>query len=401
MQEFDLTALPHSELLDLAHERGFVDYLRNIGHDKENASHISGASRALAQVQKELNTNRGPKYEDPYIVSSYLVRYHLQHCSLSYWAYKVIFDHLESIPSSMYVCDVGAGTKSGLIGLILALSERPETPFVTFDSFDTSREMLSGGACFLEHFKGYFPEVKDWNLRDFVEPPEVLPALPPNTLRLLTAFHLSLPYSDRDLYRGGYNPRGKPHPAQSSLQATMRLVAPEITMFTCHEDKVGSLGRFLGNTYPFLSRMNIPRDQGLRNSRSRFYTEVAPSLGFDVTEGYPVSTWSLYRFSLPSGKLLYSLPSREGNVAQIREANEEYRLGGIDPLSVPDDPCVSLKERGTDGAKREQASFSVGDRVRIDEVAAGTLQRIRKDKATVVLNNGIRCEVPISELRHL
>ena len=119
--------LPDSDVLralDEAHERGFRGYLSDIGHNKWNERHRRRASDALVELEDGLS-GRGAGSRITaihYTAAAYVVKYHLSHCILAYWAFKDLFSRY-SVPRSLYVCDVGAGTSAGMIGLAIALSE--------------------------------------------------------------------------------------------------------------------------------------------------------------------------------------------------------------------------------------------------------------------------------------
>lgn len=325
MLNFDPTGLPKYSVLDDAHEQGFRAFLHSIGHDEKVSTHRDRASRTLLRLQQDLNTNAVPDYSDPYAVAAYLVKYHLSHCSLAYWSYKGLFSQIDTLPSYLYVCDVGAGTYAGYVGLILALSELSESPVVYFDAFDTSEEMLTAGLYFLNFFIKFFPDVNRWNYRQFTNIPDCLPDLPKDTLRVVTAFHLSLPYDN-----GGFGIRYDvgPDSAQRSLQSVIQLVSPDAKIFTCHEGKVDSLRQVLGDSSSRFKSFDIPSDNGVPGNNSPFYTDCAPYLGFDVPDGqpWPVRTWSRYRFSLPKRVLLWNVWSIAERELEARQRKEDETL---------------------------------------------------------------------------
>ena len=67
--------------------------------------------------------------------------------------------------------------------------------------------------------------------------------LPANALRVVTAFHLSLPYNNR------WNENNIGEKARNSLEKAFRLVSPEYGFFTCHKDKEDSLRQAVDNSY--------------------------------------------------------------------------------------------------------------------------------------------------------
>ena len=90
--DFGPLRLPsHEKLraLDQAHEQGFRAFLSDIGHDGRNVGHRHWASNALVALMNGVQ-GQGPDvdYDDPYTAAAYLVKYHLRHCILAYWAFR-------------------------------------------------------------------------------------------------------------------------------------------------------------------------------------------------------------------------------------------------------------------------------------------------------------------------
>ncbi len=298
MIEFHPLHLPLLRELDKAHDRGFRNFLSAIGHKGSEEAHLSRASNALEGLLSELKGTRVPDYGDPYLVAAYLVKFHLSHCALAYWAFRGLF-HTYGIPRTLYVCDIGAGTGAGRVGLLLALSEHTSAPTIFFDACEPSSHMLSAGRYFWESFQGTDKFELDSRYRESSSLPSALPTIPKDTLRLVTAFHLTLPYN------GYWDDFGES--AKKSVRAALWRVAPAAGLFTCSENKEESLGRvvdsYSGWAQPNNREFEIPtQDQGI-DRPSRFYTYSAPHFGFNASEGTPVRSWSRYRFSLPKGYL--------------------------------------------------------------------------------------------------
>ena len=290
--------------LDKLHEQGFRDFLLYIDHDKNNHDHRCRASEALATLMEVLAQNRQPPdYGDPYVAAAYLVKYHLSHCSMAYWAFKHLLGHIGSIPNTLYVCDVGAGTGAARVGLTAALLKSKEhceksPPTIHFDAVEPSCAMRTAGGFFWDALP---PEAKSRRIvprcgyREGAELPEQLPPEirdRDDTLRVVTAFHLSLPYSD---------PCGNVGDAKSSIQSALDLVCPDFGVFTAHHGKATPLKRAVGE---YDCEFPIPRDHEGVPDRSQFYTACAEELGFKVPDGSPVRDWSRYRFAPPRGVLL-------------------------------------------------------------------------------------------------
>ena len=110
-QSLDFELPGHGVLrgLDQAHKQGSWDFFRN---------RVSEMSQRLS---KDLKGHQPPNYEDPIVAAAYLKTYHVSHCMMAYWAFGILFDYLDFLTNTIYVCDIGAGTGAGRIGLALAL----------------------------------------------------------------------------------------------------------------------------------------------------------------------------------------------------------------------------------------------------------------------------------------
>ena len=446
-------------ILDSAHEQGFRAFLTEIGHNEELVAHHNRASFAMEDLRNDLLGNAGPDYGNPYIATAYIVSYHLQHCILAYWSFNRFFDCVD-VPETLYVCDVGAGTGAGRVGLALALSERGDRPQVYFDAFEPSGVMLSAGERFWDALsESLVACVSNAGYREFQAMPDELPSIPNDAMRLITAFHLSLPYDNWQTVNA---------PARRSLQNSLRLVTPSAGLFTCHEGKVNTLRDAIGDHTRWVGadihNFDIPDGGGGVNHPSRFYTNCAVDLGFDVPEvsGLSVRTWSRHRFSPPSGRLMLRVARREEPQrrvsAQLAEEDhrrqEEARIERqrrveeasqhpirSEHVTAPRDSGIErrgirrladeqgqrfkeeiqrrkeeaqrhgesleqLKSRGDSGAEvissevsRRSVRIQVGDKVRITGFGEGTVRKLKKNRANVLLDKGYAWEGQVSELK--
>ena len=316
MFDFDAPLLPNSSALhalDHAHERGFQVYLSDIRHNSRSPQLRAIAYRAVPELENSLKSNFVPDYNEPYVVAAYMVRYHLGHCVLAYWAFKNLFGNI-GFPDTLYVCDVGAGTGAGRVGLWLALNEHQNDVRVYFDAYEPCAEMLRAGNCFWEAFRGIGTTKPKPRLRyrESHACPAVLPELPDDALRVVTAFHLSLPWNDS---RSAIFDTAK-----ESVQSALSLVSPDAGLFTCHQGKDIALRSVVSNSDFWDSEssavFDIPSGPYVGH-KSRFYTHSATGLGFDVP-GYESSLSSprSYRFSMPKGVLLLSGSKRYAELLQ-------------------------------------------------------------------------------------
>ena len=306
--------------LDEAHERGFRRFC-----DERNLDDRRRASTALERLQNALKGNEPPDYNDTIVTAAYLIDYHPQHCMMAYWAFSLLFNRV-SVSHALYICDVGAGTGAARVGLALALlgckKERKELPStIYFDAHEPSDKMRAAGNSFVDALPGRVGEiVASFDYDEYAAVSDILPDVPERlrgndeALRVVTAFHLSLPWYD--------NPSGNVGDAKSSLQSALRRVSPHAGLFTAHSDKEGSLTQALGDFARGANRVCIPGTRGDKPDHSQFY-RYAKALGFRVTEG-----WRHYRFNPPRGVLLLQ--------DKRAEQEERYRQRRAVPVLRPE-----------------------------------------------------------------
>ena len=190
-------------------------------------------------------------YDDSIMAAAYLKEYHVPHCIMAYCAFGELFGYFDRLgdPDELYVRDVGAGTGAARVGLALALlereKERKEYPStIYFDAFEPSRAMRAAGDIFADHLSGRVGEiVASFDYHDDYAAGQTcrkcsLPLAQPGTQRVVTAFHLSLPYHNL-LRRGDYIEAAQR--ARSTIQSALRLVSPHIGLFTVNSKKKDSL----------------------------------------------------------------------------------------------------------------------------------------------------------------
>lgn len=312
--------------LDQAHEQGFRRFLRDIGHNARNLAHRRRASEALVTLMKGLSgEGPPPDYDgDHYVAAAYMVKYHLSHCMMAFWAFKLLFDRV-GVPRTLYVCDVGAGTGAARVGLTLALSKPNEAPStVYFSAVEPSGWMRDAGSAFWQAWRAD----TDFIYWEDDARPERAPDIQDDVLRVMTAFHLSLPFDNRPWDSVGEE-------SKRNIQSALRLVSPHVGLFTAHRrenpsysSKVESLKKALDRFARRADEFPIPEKIRVRRP-SPFYTACAEGLGFKMPEDsrWPVCTWSPYRFSPPSGVLLLqdNRAEQEEREQRERQAEEERR----------------------------------------------------------------------------
>ena len=177
-----------------------------------------------------------------------MVKYHLSHCMMAYWAFKLLFDRV-GVPDTLHVCDVGAGTGAARVGLALALSQRREFPSaIHFDAVEPSCAMHRAGNAF---WNALPQEVRRVVPRcDYGEDAAALKQLPPkirdrdDALRVVTAFHLSLPWDSE--HQGNFgDAQDSFQSTRCSIRSALDLVSPDVGLFTANSNKAGSLRKAL------------------------------------------------------------------------------------------------------------------------------------------------------------
>ena len=376
MVSFNELVLPNSAVLqslDEAHEQGFHAFLSSIGHDPADPIHCWRASDALTELRSSLNRDEGPDYQDPLVAAAYIVSYHLQHCILAYWSFRRLFNQVD-VPKSIYVFDVAAGTGAGRVGLAIALSELRQTPVVYFDSFDPSQPMLSAGNAFWRFFRESIPDARNYTCREFTAVPQRVTDIPDNAFRAVTGFHPRLPWNDGIWHFASSH-------AMESIRQVLRRVSPDAELFTCHSNKNEALIHAMENAVQ-PSSIEIP-DFGGVESTSHFYTNCAVQLGFEVSSGWPVSSWSRHRFSPPKGVLLARTTSRRERVRlveQEREAAEQAKRTAIRRAvaqrAAREHEAERERQLAAEKAERERQR-----KVELERLAAERAERERLRKA--------------------
>ena len=324
-------ALPSQDVLcglDQAHEQGFQSFLGAIRHDKRIPEHRRRASTKLAELIDDLS-GEGVDYREPLVAASYLVGYHLRHCMMAYWAFRLLFNRV-GFPNSLYVCDIGTGTGAARVGLALALSRRKRTfPTIQFSAVEPSAVMSRAGHAF---WKALPPEIAasvgppDCDYRLFLAAPKQLPtvATDDDVLRVVTAFHLSLPYENG-------RQENDVEAARSSIQSVLDLIGvyPYVGLFTANAKKIGSLKQAVGE---YDCEFPIPRRLTGATGPSQFYTECASAAGFNVPgchwlHDWLIQNWGRCRFSLPKNSVLL-LQDKRAERQEAQWSKEKHQRRG-------------------------------------------------------------------------
>ena len=272
-------------MLDRAHNTGFERFVSQYEPDSTRAS------EALEALRTSLNTDTGPNYKDYLTVAAYLVRYHLKHCGMTYQIFSHIIKHVGGI-EHLSVYDVGSGTSAGAVGLMIALSDHGEGISVCFEEIETSSAMSRAGALFRKELEPSVTRLVECRIRSGA--PAAAPDSSPKAPKIVSAFHLALPYGSSDSLLRNTDDDGS-----RTLRETLGIIQPDIGLFTCHRGKLERLKEavecYFGEGGFYTGTCDVPRTSPAR-TRSRLYTRTAPDHGFDVQS---VDSWGRYRFETP------------------------------------------------------------------------------------------------------
>lgn len=221
------------EILDAAHEGGFRSYVESIPDLKRSEAARKKASLAMAHLHVGLRgKGTDPDYGDPLIAGAYQILYHLSHCIMAFRVWNAllrVMSEENSIPDRLFICDIGAGSDAGLIGLILALMERDADPHVRYVSIEPSDAMYEASRCFLDNFELWPSNDIDYTRYRKLDELSNLEKINQD-MNIITAFHLSLEY---DFNYNNYDTKG----VNKLIKNIMNSIPFNIYMCTCHKDK--------------------------------------------------------------------------------------------------------------------------------------------------------------------
>ncbi len=330
-----LLRLPTGKLqraLDTAHLQSFQAILKALRHNSGSDLHKSKAQQAINELLDGV-TGKGdiPRYNDPYVAAAYMLRYHLGHAIMTYHIFQEIFDQIGT-PANLYIHDVGAGTGACRVGLALALTERREEINVFFDAEEPSQEMLDTGRQFWRQIK--WPYNFDSGYRESRATPKQERKLPPGTLKIVTGFHITLPYdSETQTYSikgSDFQERGTAlqtkERAKSSIREAMKRTQPHLALFTAHEKKRRNLHEaFSGQAIKeqHIAELN-------QTSELPAIYAYATSEGFETRKGN-IGKFIRYRFGPPQGIILLKTgePLHQVSPKQERKPKEAPTAGKV------------------------------------------------------------------------
>ena len=179
----------------------------------------------------DLKTNKGPDYKNPNIAASYLRRYNLSHCAM---AFQIFFEVFKSAPhKNIYVCDVGAGIAAGLTGILLALERQAKSAQIYFDAVECSEPMRKAAKLFIDRLElSKNKSIAHMRSFRYMDSSFRVPDLPKNTIKIVSAFHLSWPYHVSMLKKT------EKDSAYCTLNQALEQIRPHQGLFTSNEKKM-------------------------------------------------------------------------------------------------------------------------------------------------------------------
>ena len=178
-----------------------------------------------------LKRDRGPNYKDPNIVASYLKCYNLSHCAMTYQIFYAVLK--SATPKNIYVCDVGAGIAAGLTGILLALEHRAKTVQIYFDAVESSEAMRKAATLFVDRLELSEKEsIAQMRSIPVMDSSFSIPDLPKDTIKIVSAFHLSWPYNVNLLKKT------EAGSVYWTLYQALEQIRPHHGLFTSNEKKM-------------------------------------------------------------------------------------------------------------------------------------------------------------------
>ena len=231
----------------------------------------------MKDLNQDILTNNGPQYEDPFIAAAYQIFYHLRHSVMAFIIYGALFEKI-SIPLRIFICDIGAGSDAGLIGLMLALKRKNANPHVRYISIEPSDAMYESGRFFCNHFQ-YLQEYKNIDYCRFRGIHELSDIEKhKQNLNIVTAFHMNLKYGeDYNLYPDSIQ-------VNALFKTIMDSVYPDIYLFTCPKNKTEHLKNILDNINSY-KQYNISFP-GYSYSVGESLQKLYSHLGFKFPKNY-------------------------------------------------------------------------------------------------------------------
>ncbi len=236
------------KLLDYAHYEGFSSYVNQTKHRATFKEDRAKAQAMMAELRERMYRDGPPLYHEEYAAAVYLLLYHTGRCVAAQFAYRELFKRIGT-PTSLLVHDVGAGTGAGRAGLALAIVEGLNFCEVRYTAQEPSEAMLKAGRDFYHELLMGMPiETREklkrptWLYEETDQPAQSDWNLAGDPTRIVTAFHLSVPYDQNKL------PEVQ-QAAEASMKAALQHIKPHVGVFTAPAGKEEQL-RTIIDQYP-------------------------------------------------------------------------------------------------------------------------------------------------------
>lgn len=376
-----------------------------------------------------------PNYSKPMVAVVYAAMYQLQHINMIYSAIKELLvsrnAEQDTITKSrrLQVVDFGAGCLATQFGMTLALADSLEQgnqiTAVHVDSMDPNLTMCTLGEKIWLNFLRIVDEANS-------EPSSTLNSVHRACSMVTHRLHKNIlsidALDDSEKWICAIHAFYQVYEKQirTDLSKLYQQLRPVAGLLTCYGDHSGN------GHVPMVNRVS-PFDANRFNFRLMGGQELHEQFSYNVHR-CPQTTsinrsWGLIE-NLPATRrtsravlnwhydtaffeYTSKLPDQSVDTLDIghnelRRTTEPVRQSSpnqVESRGIPSKPLETSNENREQSRQTPSGphteSFTLGDRVRIEGVGAGTLRQIRKRKATVVLGNGLPCEVAISELRRL
>ena len=386
-------------------------------------------------IFQSLRSLTPPNYSNPMVAVVYAAMYQLQHINMVYSAIKELLvsrnAEKATITNShrLQVVDFGAGCLAMQFGITLALADSIEQGYqntaVHVDSIDPNFAMCTLGE---KIWLNFLRIVAEANLKTSSSLNSVHRACSIVTHRLHKDIRSIDTANDSEKWICAIHAFYQIHEKQirTDLSTLYQQLRPAAGLLTCYGDHSGkghvplvnrvspfdahrfslrSVGgqelneQFKHNIHGCPETTSINRRWGLIENRPTTRRTARAVLNWDYFTAFFAYTSRFLEQSAGTFDIGYNELRRIKEPALPSSSNLVEARGILaKPLESLNENRDQLQQTTSDPPT---VSFTLGDRVGIEEVGTGTLRHIRKRKATVVLGNGLRWEVAISELRRL
>lgn len=289
---------PHLNKLDHGLHWGFNEFARHMSFT-EFPDEQHPAKFAMNTLARNLRRGGKPRYDCKYITGAYLIMYQLRHCIMAYRTYDALLGRFKAL-RELNVYDVGSGAEAGLIGLKLAMANKGHFPKVTYHSVEPSNCMRTAGKIMLDALT-VDPVEQLQHIQNDGSIADLPSDLGEGVVRIVTAFHLSLPWSDNR-----YNSRDS---AIETLTHVLDKINPDVFLCTCHLRKLGSLQEAVGQHRKFqdfsaehVAIPAVPR-QPINSVSSR---DIVGKYGLCAPDHQSFERLDNKRIKTPESAILYS-----------------------------------------------------------------------------------------------